>query len=48
MELRYFGGVTIEETAAALRVGHETVVGDWQVARRWLLHELKAGVGDRL
>ncbi len=41
VELRYFGGMTIEETAAALGVGRETVVRDWQVARLWLLHELK-------
>jgi len=45
VELRYFGGLTIEETAAALGLGRETVVRDWQVARLWLLHELKGGSG---
>ncbi len=43
VELRYFGGLTIEETAAALGVGRETVVRDWQVARLWLRHELRSG-----
>ncbi len=45
VELRYFGGLTIEETAAALGVGRETVVRDWQVAKLWLLHELRASAG---
>ncbi len=41
VELRYFGGLTLEEAAAALGVGRETVVRDWQAARLWLFHELK-------
>ena len=42
VELRYFGGLTLDETAAALGTSPETVTRDWRVARRWLAHELKA------
>jgi RNA polymerase sigma-70 factor, ECF subfamily len=41
VELRYFGGLTVEETAIVLDVSPETVTRDWKVARLWLLHELK-------
>jgi RNA polymerase sigma factor (TIGR02999 family) len=41
VELRYFGGMTIEETAGALRVSIDTVKRDWQVARMWLLRALE-------
>jgi RNA polymerase sigma factor (TIGR02999 family) len=41
VELRYFAGMTLEETAAVLDVSPETVTRDWKVARLWLLHELK-------
>lgn len=40
VELRYFGGLTIAETAAVLHVSAETVQRDWHVARVWLLREL--------
>jgi RNA polymerase sigma factor (TIGR02999 family) len=43
VELRYFGGLTVEETAAVLGISPETVKRDWKVARLWLRHELKAG-----
>jgi RNA polymerase sigma factor (TIGR02999 family) len=36
VEMRYFGGLSVEETAAALRVSPETVMRDWKVARAWL------------
>ncbi len=39
--LRYFGGLTVEETAAALDVSAETVMRDWKVARLWLRQELE-------
>jgi RNA polymerase sigma factor (TIGR02999 family) len=42
VELRYFGGLTIEETAAVLHVSPETVQRDWHVAKAWLLRELAA------
>jgi RNA polymerase sigma factor (TIGR02999 family) len=38
--LRFFGGMTVEETAAALEVSPETVMRDWQMARVWLYREL--------
>jgi RNA polymerase sigma factor (TIGR02999 family) len=40
VEMRYFGGLTVEETAEALRVSPETVARDWRLARTWLLREL--------
>jgi RNA polymerase sigma factor (TIGR02999 family) len=40
VELRYFGGLTVEETAAALDVSPDTVMRDWRLARGWLLRAL--------
>jgi RNA polymerase sigma factor (TIGR02999 family) len=40
VELRFFGGLSIEETAEVLKVSNETVVRDWRLARAWLLREL--------
>jgi len=42
VELRYFGGLSIDETAEALGVSRPTVVRDWQAARTWLYGELRA------
>ncbi len=36
VEMRYFGGLSVEETAAALSVSPETVMRDWKIARAWL------------
>jgi RNA polymerase sigma factor (TIGR02999 family) len=41
VELRYFGGLTIEETAEALNVSHATVERDWVAAKVWLHHRLQ-------
>lgn len=41
VELRFFGGLTIEETARVLAVSNTTVERDWRFARAWLLKELK-------
>ena len=41
VELRFFGGLTLEETAEVLHVSVETIKRDWRLARLWLLHELK-------
>lgn len=41
VELRYFGGLTIEETAEILRVSTDTVLRDWKMAKVWLLRELE-------
>jgi len=40
VELRYFGGLTVEETAEALHVSPDTVMRDWKLAKVWLLREL--------
>lgn len=40
VELRYFGGLTVGETAAVLKVSEETVTRDWRLARGWLLAEI--------
>jgi RNA polymerase sigma factor (TIGR02999 family) len=42
VEMRYFGGLTIEETAEVLGVGTATVEREWRLARAWLLRELTA------
>ena len=42
VELRYFGGLTVEDTAAALGVSVETVTRDWRLARGWLLLQVSA------
>lgn len=40
VELRFFGGLTIEETAEVLGISHATVERDWAVARAWLRREI--------
>lgn len=40
IEMRYFGGLTITETAEALGVSHTTVEKDWKFARAWLQREM--------
>jgi RNA polymerase sigma factor (TIGR02999 family) len=42
VELKFFGGLTIEETAEVMRVSHTTVEKDWKMARAWLKRELGA------
>jgi len=42
IELRYFGGMTIEETAEALHLSPATVKREWSMARAWLYRTLKA------
>lgn len=44
VELRFFGGLSVEETAEALKVSAVTVMRDWGLAKAWLLREL-AGAG---
>jgi RNA polymerase sigma factor (TIGR02999 family) len=43
IELRYFGGLTIEETAEVLGISSATVKREWMMARAWLLRELSNG-----
>jgi len=40
IELRFFGGLSVEETAEVLKVHEQTVVRDWRLARVWLLREI--------
>ena len=40
VELRFFGGLSVEETAEVLEVSPDTVVRDWKLAKAWLLREL--------
>jgi RNA polymerase sigma-70 factor, ECF subfamily len=40
VEMRFFGGLSVEETAEALGVSVDTVMRDWKLAKAWLLREL--------
>jgi len=40
VELRFFGGLSVEETAEVVKVSSDTVMRDWKLARAWLLTEL--------
>jgi RNA polymerase sigma factor (TIGR02999 family) len=40
VELKFFGGLSVEETAEVLRVSSDTVIRDWRLAKIWLLREL--------
>jgi len=40
VELRFFGGMSVEETAAVLNVSKDTVLRDWRLAKSWLLREM--------
>jgi len=40
IELRFFGGLSVEETAGVLQVSPQTVMRDWRLARAWLAREL--------
>jgi len=46
VELRFFGGLTVEETAEILQISPETVLRDWRMAKTWLFRELTRS-GDR-
>ena len=43
VELRFFGGLDVKETAEALKISPETVMRDWKLAKVWLLRELRRG-----
>lgn len=47
VELRYFGGMKLEEAATVIGVSRDTVKRDWRFAKLWLLRELDAGTGAR-
>lgn len=46
VELRFFGGLSVEETAEVLKVSPITVMRDWNTARAWLLREMGGGARD--
>jgi RNA polymerase sigma factor (TIGR02999 family) len=47
VELRFFGGLSVEETGAVLNVSPETVNRDWKTAKAWLLRELSRSQPNR-
>ena len=42
VELKFFGGLTVEETAEVLAVSPRSVMRDWNLARAWLMREMEA------
>jgi RNA polymerase sigma-70 factor (ECF subfamily) len=42
VEMRFFGGLSLDETAEALHISRDTVKRDWKMAKLWLLRELRA------
>src|SRR5262245_865134 len=47
IELRFFGGLSVEETATVLKVSSETVKRDWRLAKTWLFRELQKGRSEK-
>jgi len=43
IEMRFFGGLSVKETAEAMEVSAETVMRDWKLAKAWLLRQLRDG-----
>jgi RNA polymerase sigma factor (TIGR02999 family) len=48
VELRFFGGLSVQETAEVLSVSPDTIMRDWKLAKAWLLRELSAETGDEI
>ena len=46
VELRFFGGLSVEETASVLNVSADTVMRDWRLARAWLQGEMSGDHAD--
>jgi RNA polymerase sigma-70 factor, ECF subfamily len=46
VEMRFFGGLSVEETAEVLKVSSVTVKRDWSTAKLWLYRELAGGAAD--
>ncbi|MGB8768544.1 MAG: sigma-70 family RNA polymerase sigma factor [Candidatus Korobacteraceae bacterium] len=46
VEMRFFGGLSVEETAEVLKVSPVTVMRDWSTAKAWLYRELAGGTSD--
>lgn len=47
VELRFFGGLSVEETAKALHISAATVKRDWSMAKAWLTREMQRGAGGK-
>ena len=43
IELRFFGGLSVEETAEVLKISPQSVMRDWKLAKAWLQREMKRG-----
>ena len=41
IELRFFGGLSVEETAAVLKISDQSVMRDWKLSKAWLQREMK-------
>ena len=46
VEMRFFGGLSVEETAKVLKVSPETVMRDWRLAKAWLLREMSGKANE--
>jgi RNA polymerase sigma factor (TIGR02999 family) len=47
VEMRFFGGLSVDETASVLSVSAETVMRDWRLAKAWLQREMRGAAGGR-
>jgi RNA polymerase sigma factor (TIGR02999 family) len=47
IELRFFGGLSVEETASVLGVSPDTVMRDWRLAKAWLQGEMRRASGEQ-
>jgi RNA polymerase sigma-70 factor (ECF subfamily) len=48
VEMRFFGGLSVEETAEVLKISAVTIMRDWSTAKAWLYRELRGGATDGL
>jgi RNA polymerase sigma-70 factor (ECF subfamily) len=46
VDLRFFGGLSVEETAEVVGVSRETIMRDWKLAKAWLAREMSKTVSD--
>ena len=45
VEMRFFGGLSVEETAEVLKISPKSVLRDWKLAKAWLRREMQRGKG---
>ena len=46
VEMRFFGGLSVEETAEVLKISQQSVMRDWKLAKVWLRREIRKGAGS--